>query len=322
MTTKIGEQKLLEIFGKMTLIRSFEQKINWLFSKGMIGGTSHLYIGQEAVAVGVCHVLRDDDYVLSTHRGHGHLLAKGGDPKKLMAELMGKKSGYCGGKGGTQHLCAKDINFLGTNGLTAGAIPIATGVALAIKLSNSNNLVVSFFGDGASNHGNFHESLNMASIWKLPIIFLCENNLYAMSLPVSKSTSIMDIYLRAASYSMKGLPCDGMDVFSVISTVEEAVRWVRAGNGPCLVEAKTYRFCGHSKSDQLKYRTREEENAWKKRDPIKLLKMHMLDSKIEPSVLETIEEEQMNLVEEAVKYAQDDDPPVARVASSGVFLNA
>ncbi len=322
MTTSIGGQELLEIFGKMALIRSFEQKINWLFSKGMIGGTSHLYIGQEAVAVGVCHELKDDDYVLSTHRGHGHLLAKGGDPKRLMAELMGKKSGYCSGKGGTQHLCAKHLNFLGTNGLTAGAIPIATGVALAIKLSDRDNLVVSFFGDGASNHGNFHESLNMASIWKLPIIFLCENNMYAMSFPFSKSTSVKDIYSRADSYSMKGLVCDGMDLFSVISATKEAVSWVRAGGGPCLVEAKTYRFCGHSKSDQLKYRTREEENSWKKRDPIKLLKKHLLDSKVKPSILESIEKEQINVVEEAVKFAQEDDPPDASVATSGVYLNA
>ena len=294
----------LEYYRTMLQIRLFEEKIDWLFSRDMIEGTSHLCIGQEAVAVGAISAIRSEDYVVSTHRGHGHLIAKGARTDKLMAELMGKGTGYCRGKGGSQHISIKEISFLGTNGITGGGIPVATGAALSMKLQNIPRIVLSFFGDGASNQGTFHESLNMASLWKLPIVYICENNLYGMSMPVNRSTSVTDIANRAVAYNMPGKIVDGMDLFAVRETVKEAADNARNGKGPTLIEAKTYRFKGHSKSDQRKYRTREEENAWKQKDSIITFRKYLIARNCEESEIEEIEASVREEIEMAVEFAQ------------------
>jgi len=294
-------------FLKMLLIRYFEEKIDWLFSRDMLPGTAHLCIGQEAVALGAMAAINKDDFVISTHRGHGHLLAKDADPKYLFCEIMGNKSGYCKGRGGTQHLCVKDINFLGTNGITGGGIPIATGVGLALKLQKKEQVVLCFFGDGASNQGTFHESLNMSSIWKVPTIYICENNLYAMSVSTKESMNIPDIAVRANSYNVASEIVDGMNVIEVKEVVARAVQHARDGKGPTLIEAKTYRFCGHSKSDLRTYRTREEEELWKKKDPLLVLERNLIDKHVNKNLLESLKKKAKNEIEEACSFAMSTD---------------
>lgn len=293
----------IEYFKKMYLIRYFEEKIDWMFSRDMLPGTAHLCIGQEATAIGAISCIEKDDYVVSTHRGHGHLLAKGADPEKLMCEIMGKKPGYCKGIGGSQHLCALDIFFLGTNGITGGGIPFATGVGLSLKLRKSNRVVICFFGDGATNQGTFHESLNMASIWKVPVIYVCENNLYAMSTPQREAMNIEDISIRASGYGIPGISADGMDVFKVKNAVGEAVDYARQGKGPSLVELKTYRYCGHSKSDPRKYRSRKEEDTWKEKDPVVNMEKAIIDSGILPSQLEKIKKDIIKQIDDSSEFA-------------------
>jgi len=312
-------EEYIEHYRKMLLIRRFEEKVNWLFTRDLLPGTSHLCIGQEAVAVGAVSALTKDDYVISTHRGHGHFLAKGAELNKLYAELMGKNSGYCRGKGGTQHLCATDINFLGTNGITGGGIPIATGVGLSIKLSRSDKVVMSFFGDGASNQGTFHESINMASVWKLPVIYVCENNLYAMSVSIKDSMNIENVADRSIAYGIPGIVVDGMDILKVKEAVEEAVKRARNKEGPTIIEAKTYRYCGHSKSDLLKYRTREEEDKWLNRDPINKFRDFLTKQGVPEDELNNISDTINKDIEEAIEYAINDDPPPNQEAFEGVF---
>lgn len=294
----------LEYYEKMLRIRLFEEKVDWLFSRNMIEGTSHLCIGQEAVAVGAISAIKSDDYVVSTHRGHGHLIAKGARINRLVAELLGKGTGYCRGKGGSQHISVREIYFLGTNGITGGGIPVATGAALSIKLQSLSKIVLSFFGDGASNQGTFHESLNMASLWKLPIVYVCENNLYAMSMPVSKSIPVTDIANRAIAYNMPGKVIDGMDLHAVKKAVKEAADNARSGGGPTLIEAKTYRFKGHSKSDPRIYRTRKEEDIWKERDPIVIFRKYLLRNNNKESAIEEIEMAVREEIEMAVEFGQ------------------
>ena len=296
----------------MLLIRRFEEKVNWLFTRDFLPGTSHLSIGQEAVAVGAVSALSKEDYVISTHRGHGHFLAKGAAPKKLLAELMGKGTGYCRGKGGTQHLCAVEINFLGTNGITGGGIPVATGIGLSIKLRGTSQVVLCFFGDGASNQGTFHESLNMASIWKLPVIYLCENNLYAMSMPVRDSMNIEDIAVRASSYGIPGVVVDGMNLLAVKQATADAAKLACGGGGPTLIEAKTYRFCGHSKSDLLKYRTKDEEEQWRAKDSLNTWCQYLLKQGIAKEELDGISDSVDAEIEAAVEFAQKSDPPTLK----------
>jgi len=266
MNDLISSSDLLHMYQRMVSIRAFEETLSGLFSKGLLGGTSHFCIGQESCAVGVISAARESDWLVSNHRGHGHLLARGLDIARVMGELMGKLSGYCGGRGGSQHLCAMDRCFLGTNGITGGGIPIATGAALALKYRKSDNVAIAFFGDGASNQGTFHESLNMASLWKLPVLFVCENNLYGMSNPVSKSCASGTIAVRAPAYAMHGETHDGFDVELVHEVTSAALARVRAGQGPELLELITYRQCGHSKNDARVYRSREEEAHMAERD--------------------------------------------------------
>lgn len=287
----------------MILIRYFEEKLDWLFSRDMLPGTAHLCIGQEAVAVGAMEAIEPTDFVISTHRGHGHILAKEADPKRLFCEIMGKEPGYCKGKGGTQHICALELGFLGTNGITGGGIPIATGVGMALKLQKRPEIVLCFFGDGASNQGTFHESLNMASIWKVPIVYICENNLYAMSTPVGQSMNIKDIAIRAASYGIPGEIVDGMNVVAVKDAVSVAVDRARKGKGATFIEAKTYRYCGHSKSDIRKYRTRKEEDQWKTKDPTVVLENILLKKGLPKKEIDKTKKEVKNLIEEACEFA-------------------
>ena len=253
----------------MMLIRAFEEKAEELFAMGAVHGTMHLSIGQEATAVGVSSALRASDYLLNTHRGHGHCLAWGSDVNLMMAEFMGRETGYCRGRGGSMHIANVDANNLGANGIVGGGLPISVGVGLSIKLRKTEQVCVVIFGDGASNEGAFHESLNMASIWNLPVLFVCENNQYAMSMAIQKSARVANISARAASYGMDGVTVDGNDLDAVRAAVGDAAARCRAGNGPVLLECKTYRWRGHSKSDRQLYRTRDEVDEWRGREPIR-----------------------------------------------------
>ncbi len=279
-----------------------------MISDGEIGGTVHLCIGQEAIPVGVCAALKDSDYVIGTHRGHGHIIAKGADIRKVMAELLGKKTGYCKGLGGTQHMAAFDKNFLGTNGITGGGIPIATGAALALKIKKSDRVVACFMGDGAVNQGTFHESLNMASIWKLPVIYIIENNLYAMSTPISSAVNIKKLSIRAVSYGIRGETIDGNDVFAVEKCMAVAVHSARQAKGPTLIEALTYRHKGHSRSDPRMYRTKEEERLWMAKDPVAALEKRILENAKRLKVkINEIRADVARKVDEAVEFARQSD---------------
>ena len=252
----------------MWRIRRFEEAVDDLFARGLMHGTMHLSIGQEASATGACFALRDDDAITSTHRGHGHCIAKGADLEAMMAELLAKETGYCRGRGGSMHIADVATGNLGANGIVAGGIPIAAGAGLAYRLQGLDRVVVSFFGDGASNEGAFHEAVNLAAIWKLPVIFLCENNKYGMSFSTEKSMAVETIAERSAAYGFPGVTVDGNDVEAVNEAVATAVERARAGEGPTLVEALTYRWKGHSKSDKNLYRTKEEISEWRDKDPI------------------------------------------------------
>ena len=282
----LSREDLLDSLRQIMEIRALEENISGLLTKGVLRGASHLYAGEEAVAVGAVSALRDDDLITSTHRGHGHAHAHGDKAaktpeakqehyNKMMAEVMGKATGYCKGKGGSMHIADVEHGNLGATGIVGGNLPVAVGAALAQKLQGTDRVVVCFFGDGASNEGNFHESLNMASVFNLPVIFVAENNMYGMSVPWAHVTKLPDIADRACAYGIPGEVVDGMDALVVRAAVSEAVARARRGEGPTLIEAKTYRYVGHSHSDNRAYRTREEEAEWKERDPITALKTDM-----------------------------------------------
>ncbi|QNN53862.1 thiamine pyrophosphate-dependent dehydrogenase E1 component subunit alpha [Nocardioides mesophilus] len=270
MTSRLGDDAATatSTLETMWLIRRFEEAVDDLFARGLMHGTMHLSIGQEASATGTCFALRDDDAITSTHRGHGHCIAKGADLERMMAELLAKETGYCRGRGGSMHIADVATGNLGANGIVAGGIPIAAGAALGYRMQGLDRVVVSFFGDGAANEGAFHEAVNLAAIWKLPVVFLCENNKYGMSFSTEKSFAIENISERALGYGIPGVTVDGNDVEVVHATVSEAVDRARSGGGPTLVEAVTYRWKGHSKSDKNLYRTKEEIAQWRERDPI------------------------------------------------------
>ena len=270
---------LLESYRTMVKIRAFEEKLSELFSKGLLGGTSHFCIGQEASAVGIASAADPGDWFVSNHRCHGHLLARGLETDKLLAELLGKITGYCGGKGGSQHASCIDKHFLGTNGIVGGGLPIATGAAFALKYKKSREIAIVYFGDGAANQGTFHESLNIASLWKLPILFVCENNLYGMSTQVERTVAgkLHRIAPRAAAYDIPAQTIDGRNVETVFNTASAAISRIREGNGPELLELMTYRLCGHSKSEPRVYRTREDEAEMQKTDSLALLPERLLE---------------------------------------------
>ncbi len=265
---KFSAEQLKEALRRMCLIRRFEEGAEEAYTRGLIHGTMHLSIGQEASAVGSTMALRKTDYITSTHRGHGHCIGKGAEPKLMFAEFFGKEEGYCRGRGGSMHIADVASGNLGANGIVAGGIPIAVGAALAIKKQKRDDVAVCFFGDGATNEGAFHEALNMASIWKLPVIFVCENNKYGMSVSTERSMAVAHVADRASAYNMPGVIVDGNRIEDVAEAMLAAIANARAGQGPTLVECKTYRIRGHSKSDRNRYRTKEEIEAWQQRDPI------------------------------------------------------
>ena len=304
------------------LIRRFEEMIRRLYMKGTIKGMLHLCIGQEAVAAGVMSVLKKDEYIVSNHRGHGHFIAKGADIRLMMAELFGKSTGYCKGKGGSMHIADLDLCHLGANGIVGAGLPIAVGAALAFKdIKKTGQIVVCFFGDGALNMGEFHESLNLAGLWNLPVVFICENNLYAISSHVEKTCAIKDIAKRAESYGMPGTTVDGMDVLAVRKAAEESVRRARAGQGPSLLVCQTYRFLGHGRNpDCSLYRTKEEENQWQQRCPVSTFKAKLLDEKIiTEETFKNMENQIAQEIDLAVKFADESPYPVAEDLESDIY---
>jgi pyruvate dehydrogenase E1 component alpha subunit len=265
---RLSAESLRDALRKMHLIRRFEESAEDAYMRGLVHGTMHLSIGQEASAVGVCTALETSDFITSTHRGHGHCIAKGAQVSRMFAEFFGKEDGYCRGRGGSMHIADVSTGNLGANGIVGGGIPIAVGVALSMKKQKRRSVVVSFFGDGANNEGVFHEALNMASVWKLPVVFVCENNGYGMSTSTERSTAVKDVAERAAAYSMPGRIVDGNAFAEVAQASFDAVERARRGDGPSLIESKTYRIRGHSRSDRNRYRTKEEIETWQARDPI------------------------------------------------------
>ena len=273
--TAISNDELLALYERMMQIRTFEDAAGKNFADGLIPGFVHLYAGEEAVGVGVCAHLTDRDYITSNHRGHGHCIAKGVDIPSMVAELMGKSTGLCKGKGGSMHIADVHKGMLGANGIVGGGLPLAVGAALTAKTLKTGGVAVCFFGDGASNQGTFHESLNLAAIWKLPVVFVCENNGYAESTPVSYHCAASDIANRAGAYEIPGVVVDGLDLFAVYEAAGEAIARARRGDGPTLIEAKTYRYYGHFQGDQVTYRTAEEVARYRDRDPIQLVRQHL-----------------------------------------------
>jgi len=308
---KTAEQ-LVDLLYQMHLIRAFDEAAEQLYFAGKVHGTMHLCIGQEAVAVGAMAALRAEDYITSTHRGHGHAIAKGQDVRAMMAELLGKETGVCRGRGGSMHMADLNLGNLGANGIVSGGIPLAVGAGLSIHMQGEDRVVVCFFGDGATNTGNFHESLNMAAIWNLPVVFLCENNQYAMSMPVTRALSAQHVADRAASYNIPGVTVDGMDVRAVYAAVKEAVERARSGGGPTLIEAITYRYKGHSKSDKQVYRTKEEVRAWMKKDPIKRYTTWLVEKNyLDDAGAEEIARRAQAAIQDAITFAeQSPEPPV------------
>jgi pyruvate dehydrogenase E1 component alpha subunit len=305
-----GAIPLLEMYRTMLTIRRFEERCNHLFMQGRIPSTLHLYIGQEAVATGVCAHLTSDDYALSTHRPHGHAIAKGVSPQAIMAELFAKKTGCCQAKGGSMHVGDVSVGMFPAIAIVGANIPIAAGVGLAVKRLGGDRVAVAFFGDGAANEGAFHEGLNMAAIWELPVVYVCENNLYAASTPISTAFRIEDIADRAAAYGMPGVVVDGNDVEAVYEAAGEAIARARRGEGPTLLECKTYRLCGHSRSDPRTYRSKEEEAAWEMRDPIQHLGERLKETGLATDqTLERIEQEVEALIDGAVAFAEESPLP-------------
>jgi pyruvate dehydrogenase E1 component alpha subunit len=300
----------IEYLRKMMRIRAFEDKVFELLARDILKGASHVYAGEEATAVGACAAIGPDDFITSTHRGHGHCVARGGELKFMLAELCGKATGYCKGKGGSMHIADVKAGNLGATGIVGGNLPVATGAGLACKLRGKGQVVLCFFGDGASNNGTFHESLNMAGVWKLPVVYICENNLYGMSVSVKVACSVKDIAVRAASYGMPGAIVDGQNVLEVKAAVEEAVIRARKGEGPTLIEAKTYRYRGHSRSDPRKYRTKDEEAHWmNERDPIKLFSEYVANEKVMPVAdVEKVQNEVDQEMADAEDFALNKSP--------------
>lgn len=264
----IAKEAMMDMYLRMVRIREFENKAQSLFAEGKIPGFVHLYLGEEAVATGVCECLRDDDYITSTHRGHGHIIAKGGDLKYMMAELFGKATGYCKGKGGSMHIADRDRGILGANGIVGAGHNIAVGAGLSASYRGTDQVCACFFGDGATNQSTFHEGLNMAAIWNLPVVFVCENNNYGISMSQTRHQAIKDVSDRAAAYGMPGIAVDGNDVMAVYEAASEAVARARKGQGPTLIECKTYRHRGHFEGDPSVYKPKDEQAEWLKKDPI------------------------------------------------------
>lgn len=311
---------MVESYRKMVLIRKFEMCASKLFAQNKLPGFLHLYVGEEAVATGVCSALEVTDYITSTHRGHGHLIAKGGDVKKMMAELFAKETGYCKGKGGSMHISDRDKGILGANGIVGAGIPIATGAAFASKYKGDGRVAVSFFGDGAANRGTFHEALNMAAAFKLPAVFVCENNLFAISVCARYHMAISDISDRAAACGMPGYSIDGNDVELVYETTKAAVERARRGEGPTLIECKTWRHRGHYEGDPDDYRTAEEKAEWMQKDPIERLAKRLIEEGIcTQAELDAIASDADKLLAEAIDEAEAAPVPSVSALMADIY---
>lgn len=308
-----NENFLLELFKKMLLIRNFEEKVYELAKKGVVKGSVHLCIGEEATAVGTVSALNKSDYILPTHRGHGQALTKGADPKRFLAEIIGKEAGLCKGRAGSMHTFDKDNNNMGAQGILGAQFTISIGVGLAIQLKKLNSVVLCFFGDGTSNQGTFYESLNFADIWNLPIIFVCVNNLYGMGTHYSK-TSNVSIHKKASIFNFLTETADGNDVEDVYYKTKDLVSKVKNNKRPALIECYTYRWMGHSAFDNRPYRPKEEIDKWKKLDPIKRLQKKMLENNIEVKKIEYIKDEVKNIIDEAEKFALESNYPIFDVS--------
>ncbi|MGM0365899.1 MAG: thiamine pyrophosphate-dependent dehydrogenase E1 component subunit alpha [Actinomycetota bacterium] len=309
--SKLRKKDKISMLKTLLTIRRFEEKTIQLYQTAKIWGYLHPYLGEEAIAAGACQAIEDDDYIVSTHRGHGHCIAKGGDLNKMMAELLGKSTGYCKGRGGSMHIADTELGILGANGIVGGGIPISVGAGFGCKFDGRQRVTLCFFGDGAANNGVFHESLNMASVFKLPVIYICENNLYAISMCSKESVACENVGDRAGSYAMPGYIVDGTDPEEMYNTVAKAVKHARKGKGPSLIEAKTYRFTGHHPNDPAEYREKEEADYYKsEKDPLKNYSQKLIGGKIiSKKEFEDMDKEIQELVEQSVEFAEKSPEP-------------
>jgi pyruvate dehydrogenase E1 component alpha subunit len=316
----VGEE-LIPLYETMQLIRTFEERVGQLFRKNKLPGFVHLYVGQEAVAVGICSALRTDDYITSTHRGHGHVIAKGGDVARMMAELYGRASGYCKGKGGSMHITDMEIGMLGANGIVAGGLPIAVGAAYgAARLRGTDQVAVGFFGDGALNEGPFHEAMNMAAAWKLPVVFVCENNLYGISTRLDRVSPTDEAVRRAEGYLMRAVSVDGNDVIAVRAAALDGVRLAREGEGPTFIECRTFRQRAHYEGENPGYWDEDERSAWLERDPVVIAAQRLIDAGLATQAeLDAIEVRVKGQVDEAVEFAESSPLPDPTDALDDVY---
>ncbi len=316
----ISKEKMVEMYKIMSRIRMFETRVAELFAAGKIPGFVHLYVGEEAVATGVCANLRDSDYITSTHRGHGHLIAKGGDVKFMMAEVLGKHTGYCKGKGGSMHIADVDLGILGANGIVGAGPPLATGAALACQYLGKDSVAVCFFGDGASNQGTTHEAMNLATCWKLPVVFIAENNLYGISSCTINSMCVPNIADRASAYDMPGVVVDGNDVMAVFEASGEAIKRARQGQGPSLIECKTYRHRGHFEGDACTYRRKEELEEWKEKDPIPRFEKKLIElGVVTEAEVQGLKDSLKKQIEDAERFAEESPFPEASELMCDVY---
>ena len=321
MKKKLNKENYITIYKKMLQIRRFEERAAQLYGMGHIGGFCHLYIGQEAVVVGVLMTIEKNDSVVTTYRDHGHMIARGLEPKKIMAELTGRRTGYSGGKGGSMHMFSKDNNFYGGHGIVGAQVPIGTGIAFTHKYRNQKNICRTYIGDGAMNNGQVFEAFNLASLWKLPALYIIENNMYGMGTSVNRASAGSELYKRGEAFSIKGNIVNGMDVFKVISAAQEAGDYVRSGKGPYILEVQTYRYRGHSMSDPAKYRTKEELNSYKLNDPIEIASQKILKKKIASKKdLEIINKEIIKEIKDAAEYALESPFPENEELFTNVYL--
>ena len=322
MSDDISNETLLDLHQRMVRIRHFEETAGKMMEDGKIPGALHLYVGEEAVASGVMAHLSNQDQITSTHRGHGHLIAKGGEFDRMFAELFGRATGYCKGKGGSMHISNMDLGMLGANGIVGGGPPIAMGAAFSNKFRKTNNVACCFFGDGASNEGSFHEAANMAALYKLPALFVCENNGYGEYTPQANHQAIVDVADRAPGYGMPGVVVDGMDVIAVYEAAGEAIARARAGEGPTLLECKTYRYFDHVgvRGMGLNYRTDEEVEGWQKKDPIDQFEARLAEQEVlSPEAAEAVHDDVKAQIEDAIKFAEDSPYPDADAMLEDVY---
>ncbi len=318
---KLDKKDYIKMYSYMLKIRRFEERASQLYGMGHIGGFCHLYIGQEAVVVGVLMTIEKNDSVVTTYRDHGHMIARGLDPKRIMAELTGKANGYSSGKGGSMHMFSKENNFYGGHGIVGAQVPIGTGIAFTHKYNNEKNICRTYIGDGAMNNGQVFEAFNLAALWKLPVLYIIENNKYGMGTSVDRAAAGADLYKRGEAFDIPGEKVDGMNIFKVIDAADRAGKYVREGNGPYIIEVQTYRYRGHSMSDPAKYRSKEELNNYKDTDPIEIIKAEMLKKKFaSDKELEKINKNILDEIKNAAEFALNSNYPEDSELYTDVYI--